>query len=244
MGNNTASMGWLWRSNFRDIDENDQGWLAKQKVARKLVTLVLDSNTTLYRQWFPGVENVVADSLSRDAYFLESNTHEILLNSTVKNQVPQDFRIRPVPNEICCFITSTLLLLPLQQHRLMQQKPSELALLNVGFLSFRKLASAKSISTIFPNSNRTSSSPHLPGQYEKQPSLEQIKKKWWKEQSTPPSHMWLRPSGQTTGLTQDWTSTIRCASSCKSNFEDTKTKTDRKRSKKLCQWWYYERWWN
>ena len=120
MGDNTASMGWLRRSNFRENDENDQEWLAKQKVARKLATLVLDSNATIYRQWFPGVENVVADSLSRDAYFLQSNTHEFLLNSSVSNQVPKDFKIRPVPNEICCFITSTLLLLPVQQHRLMR----------------------------------------------------------------------------------------------------------------------------
>ena len=59
MGDNTASMGWLRRSNFRENDENDQEWLAKQKVARKLATLVLDSNASIYRQWFPGVENVV-----------------------------------------------------------------------------------------------------------------------------------------------------------------------------------------
>ena len=86
--------------------------IAWQKVARKLATLVLDSNASIYRQWFPGVENVVADSLSRDAYFLDSDTHQLLLNSTVKNQVPKDFKILPVPNEICCFVTSTLLLLP------------------------------------------------------------------------------------------------------------------------------------
>ena len=36
MGDNTASMGWLRRSNFRENDENDQEWLAKQKVSRKL----------------------------------------------------------------------------------------------------------------------------------------------------------------------------------------------------------------
>ena len=235
MGDNTASMGWLRRSNFRENDENDQEWLAKQKVARKLATLVLDSNASIYRQWFPGVENVVADSLSRDAYFLDSDTHQLLLNSTVKNQVPKDFKILPVPNEICCFVTSTLLLLPVQQHRLMRQKPSELALLNAGFLSSQKSASTESISKAFPSFSRTSSYPHSPKQYEKQPSLEQIEMKWWKEQSTPPSHMWLRPSGQTTGLTRDWTSTIRCASSYKSSFEHTETRTVLKRNKKHYQ---------
>jgi hypothetical protein len=228
MGDNTASMGWLRRSNFRENNKNDQEWLAKQKIARKLANLILDSNTTIYRQWFPGVENVVADSLSRDAYFLDSETHQNFLYSSVKNQVPQKFKIQPVPNEICCFITSTLLLLPVQQHRLMQQKPSELALSNAGCPSLQKSASAARILKIFQNSNRTSSSLHLPKQSEKQPSLEQIKMKWWKEQSTPPSHMWHRPSGQTTGQTLDWTSTIRCASSYKNSSGRIETKMARK----------------
>ena len=48
MGDNTASMGWLRRSNFREINENDQEWLVKQKIARKLANLVLDSNACIY----------------------------------------------------------------------------------------------------------------------------------------------------------------------------------------------------
>ena len=47
MGDNTASMGWLRRSNFRENDEHDMDWLAKQKVARQLATLILQSNTCL-----------------------------------------------------------------------------------------------------------------------------------------------------------------------------------------------------
>ena len=50
MGDNTASMGCLRRSNFRENEEHDLEWLAKQKVAQKVAALVLDSGTTLYRQ--------------------------------------------------------------------------------------------------------------------------------------------------------------------------------------------------
>ena len=76
MGDNTASMGWLRRSNFRENNEHDSEWLAKQKVARKLAELVLDSNTTVCRQWFIGADNKVTDSLSRDAYYVSNSAHD------------------------------------------------------------------------------------------------------------------------------------------------------------------------
>ena len=76
MGDNTASMGWLRRSNFRENDEHDSECLARHKVARKLSELVLYSNTTVYRQWFSGADNTVADILSRDAYYLSNSTHD------------------------------------------------------------------------------------------------------------------------------------------------------------------------
>ena len=78
MRDNTASMGWLKRSNFRDNDKHDREWISKQKVARKLAELVLYSNTTVHRQWFRGADNTVEDSLSRDAYYLSNSTHAFL----------------------------------------------------------------------------------------------------------------------------------------------------------------------
>ena len=76
-GDNTTSMGWLRHSNFRENEEYNMEWLAKQKVARKVAKIILDENAVLYRQWFRGANNVVADSLLRDAYFLSNKTHEI-----------------------------------------------------------------------------------------------------------------------------------------------------------------------
>ena len=234
MGDNTASMGWLRRSNFRENDEHDTEWLAKQKIARKLGELVLQSDATVYRQWFRGIDNDVADSLSRDSYFLSHTTHELFLKKCAPTQVPNNFKIQAVPKEICLFITSTLLLLPVQQHRLKQQKPSELAHLNVGLLSSLASALKNSSSKDLQNTSKILSCLPSPKRCGKQPSLEQIKQNWWREQSTPPSHLWHRPSGQTTSLTQDWTLTENYASSCKSSSEHIAIKMAPDESRKLC----------
>ena len=153
----------------------------------------------LYHQWFKGKDNVLADSLSRDGYIFSNDSHKKIINLTIPSQVPPNFSISPLPKEICSFISSTLLLMPTKKQRLLPQKPSELVLLNAGAVS--SLASTSTISslTVSPDSNKTSSCPHLLKPCEKPPSLIQIKQNWWKEQSVPPSHMWHRPSGQTIG---------------------------------------------
>ena len=235
MGDNTASMGWLRRTNFRENDESDFEWLAKQKVARKLANLILDSDAALYRQWFRGADNDVADSLSRDAYFLSHSSHENFLNNVIPHQVPINFKVHPLPNAIVCFVSSILLLLPVKQQRLMRQKPSDLVLSNAGKLSSCELESIRCFLSHSQNSNKTSSCLHSHKQCEKPPSLEQIKQSWWKEQSVPPSHLWHRPSGQTTGLIRDWTWTAKCALSCRNNLEAIETKMVPRESRKHCQ---------
>ena len=241
MGDSTTAMGWMRRSNFRESDddgkdEESQGeWLVKQQVARKLASLTLDSNTMLYQQWFKGEENVVADSLSRDLYYLSPKTHEKFLSSVASPQLPQNFHIKPVPEEICSFITSILQQLPVKKRRLIPQKPSETALGNVGILSDLALESRTASTSMecqdLPN---TSSSQLSHKQSEKLLSHQDITDYWWKAQSMPPHHMWHRPSGQTTGLTPDWTSTVRSASYYKNNIGAIEMKTDLHGSSEPC----------
>ena len=214
IGDSTSAMGWLRRSNFRERNETDLDWLAKQAVSRKLANLILDSETLLYKQWLRGEDNVVADSLSRDVYFLSPKSHEIFLQSTVFPQLPPNFQILPLQEEICSFISSTLQLLPVNQQRLLQPKASDLARGNRGCLSSIAQAwkSQSSLET-FQFSKETSSSPLSHKQSEKVLSLHDIKTIWWKEQSKPPSRLWHRPFGQTTGQTPDWTKTEEPVSS-------------------------------
>ena len=61
MGDNTASMGWLRRSNFREENESNLEWFAKQEVARKLARIVLLAEACLYSQWFAGEKNIGGD---------------------------------------------------------------------------------------------------------------------------------------------------------------------------------------
>ena len=141
-----------------------------------------------------------------------------------------------MPTEISSFITSTLEQLPVKKHRLIPQKPSELALGNAGMLS--SLASASLPPCILTNSRdfrKTSSSVPLHKQCENVLSHQSLLDIWLKERSVPPSHMWHRPSGQVIGQTPDWTETVKLASFYKSNLEATKTKTEKRRNRKRYQ---------
>ena len=232
MGDNTSAMGWLRRSNFRQKNEHDKSWLVKQNIGRHLARLVLSANVMLYHQWLKGKHNQVADSLSRDAYYLSAKTHKQFLSATVPQQLPKNFHIKPLPSEITCWLLSTLQELPETVQWLKQQKPSELAVGNTGILTSIMSGLQASSLTGSANSTRISSCQGLPKPLGKAPSLQEIKQNWWKAQSQPPSHMWLRPSGQTTGKTQDWTRMARHAITCKNNSEDTKIKTKVSKSRR------------
>ena len=52
-------------------------WKANQKVARKLEKM-LEYKTLLHKQRFKGSNNVVADSLSHDLFYLSANIHKKL----------------------------------------------------------------------------------------------------------------------------------------------------------------------
>jgi hypothetical protein len=81
-------MGWLRQSNFREKDEDDRDWLAKQAVARKLAHLVLVSQTVVYKQWFQGEDNVVTDSLSTDLFFFIPISSQIFLTLHCLSSAP------------------------------------------------------------------------------------------------------------------------------------------------------------
>ena len=220
-------MGWIRRIKFREENENILDCKVKQDIGRHLARLILSSDSTLYKQWFAGASNIVADSLSRDAYFLSVATHQKFLATVCPSQLPPNFQIKPLPKEICCFITSMLEQLPVKEQRLSPQKPSEIAHGNVGLLSALALELKRQSSLMdCQDLSRTLSCQHSAKQLEKQLSHQDIVNLWWKEQSTPPSHMWHRPLGQTIGKTPDWTEMVRNASSSKNNSEDIGIKMD------------------
>ena len=239
MGDNTSSMGWLRRSNFKETIEgtgeleSNEEWAIKQEIARKAAEIILEKEACLYSQWFAGVQNVATDSTSRDGLYLSPEAHIAMLKRYTPKQIPANLVLRPLPNEIVSWIGSLLRRMPVQTQRLVKPKPSELLLGVAGTISSSESAFIKAFSsTDSPHSARISSSQHLLKQCESQPSVDEIRELWYNRPSKPPCHMWLRPSGQATGQTPDWTSMVRLASSSKNSGEDTKIQTGTGRSRK------------
>ena len=168
----------------------------------------------------------MADSLSRDSVFMNFNNHSCFLNYFMRKQLLENFHLKEVLKEITCFIISILESLPENKLRWKPQNPSETLLGSVGESSSIKLVYETTSSLkAFLDSKGTSYFAPLLQQLEKQPSPKELRNIWLKEQSMPLSHMWLRPSGQTTRKTQDWTQTVRLASSSKNNAEGIGTQT-------------------
>ena len=223
-GDSWTTSGWLRRSNFRETDKSTVDWMAKKEVGRKLANLVLEAEAVLYRQWMAGEFNVIADSLSRDSLFLNPDSHKFFLETLLPFQLPDYFHLKVVPQEIVSFISSTLALLPENEQRWKEPRPSEILLGSVG-KDFCQKSECKSIYSLKEclHSRKTSCSALSHKLLEKLPSLQETLTSWSKAQCLPPSHMWHRPSGQTTGKITDWTQMVRCASSSTNNVEDTRT---------------------
>jgi hypothetical protein len=106
----SSTMGWLKKSNFADkLDQSVQ--LA---TARKIADIILDTESCLYSQWFPGSQNNIADSLSR-AFHIESSQLCGLLLSQFLEQAPFRLVILPVPPDIVSWLTCLLRKQPLRE---------------------------------------------------------------------------------------------------------------------------------
>ena len=99
--NNSSAVGWLYKSNF---NYRNQG--PHDSVARKLASLLLNSNSSVTAQQTPGSTNIIADSLSRD-FHLQKNHLTFILKTLFPSQVPQKFQIlEKLPKEITSLIYS------------------------------------------------------------------------------------------------------------------------------------------
>ena len=107
MGDSTTAMGWLHRTRIQQPDVSEKDYVARTKIARKAAELVWNKKVCLYSQWFPGKENVVADSLSRDLD-VPANVLTTYLLSLFPSLLPQAFQISPLPSEITQFACSIL----------------------------------------------------------------------------------------------------------------------------------------
>jgi hypothetical protein len=102
LGDNTASLGWLNKSNFDESEGKEQA--AHSGLARYFAMAMAEASLCQGSQWFAGKENTVADLLSRDHVKSDSYlTRYIPL--LYKNQVSPEFKVSPLPEEITSLLT-------------------------------------------------------------------------------------------------------------------------------------------
>ena len=226
MGDSTAATGWMRRYNFQPENEQDTDTTAKLTAARKIARIVQELDSCLYSQWFPGIENVLADSLSRDHHLTDQN-FTAFLSLHIPKQLPQDFHLAPLPPEINSWLCSLLAKMPEKQDRRAPRKMSELAAGVDGGSSSKTSTSTTTPSSPHSPTHHTGppSSVHSHKHSETHNSHQSTSQDWQKVQLEPPSTMWHRPSGLVTGQIHASIPKDEWRYFCLNNTKVTKTET-------------------
>jgi hypothetical protein len=193
MTDSTTSAGWMRKSNFREEEDPLQA-AARIEVARSHARRYMNQEIRDFSQWFPGKDNEVADSLSRDMDLSDTElTTHILTN--FPSQVPHSFNIVPLPNEIVSWMTSLLLTLPVKEQFREVHTPTKRERGDVGPTTANPSVSPTTFSSHpSPNNNKQSSSAPSATHSEKDDIREALQAPWLLQQSKIPSITWLRPS--------------------------------------------------
>ena len=198
MTDSTTSAGWLKKSNFQENEsESKEMTAAKLSIARCHALRLLENNIRDYSQWFPGVENEVADSLSRDFHISDANLTNLIFSSA-RSQTPSQFQISPLPQEIHLFLSSMLQTLPEATQQREKHKVSSLSLGKGGMSSSSQLKWTRTYSyNNFQKESEQSSSQLLLNLLDKAPTAEDLIVSWLRRQSEPPWTTFRRPSETT-----------------------------------------------
>ena len=200
MGDSTTAIGWIHKSRYREDGESADRHAIKLKIARKLAELAIEHDLTLYSQWFPGSHNIIADSLSRDQHF--SDTERISLFSSFFP--PQDsprFRRTIMPAVISDWVCSVLRMLPKPVQTPQERSTSGLQIGKSG-RSFCSVSELQAIDTwkLFHPLEDTLSSEHSPHLLERRSMREAKARQWLQARSNVPLEMFHRDSGQLDSL--------------------------------------------
>ncbi len=166
------------------------------------------SDTHTHSQWFKGANYNVADALSQEDNRYEDELTNIL-RTHCYSQLPQHFKIVPLPNKITLWLTLLLLPLPVKQ-----QLEEEHSRTKLGCGNGTQSTATASDSDTTPSSTRCQDSTrlklwaHLPWLFAKGNFQEQLMLLWLTAQLEIPSTLWLRPSGTTERTTPNETRKI------------------------------------
>ena len=219
---NTSAEGWLGKSNFASEDRP-----IHTSLAHLLGHDLMDRGYCLYSQHWPGTDNVVCDSLSRD-FHLDDDSLTTFLHSACPDQLPPNFRICCLPSAVSSRIYS-LLPIPTDTTPSSQEPTrSELWRGRDGSSSVTiPVSQPMSTSTESAHMNESYSSEPSPSESDKdtsQPDSNRVIPHLW---PTPPGSMssnWQRPSGMLSGGIHDSIATVNQAAFYLDSGEATEIK--------------------
>jgi hypothetical protein len=113
MTNSTTLEGWLKKANFIEDRKYPIQATIHLEVACLHASHYLSHKIREYSQWFRGADNHVANALSWDDNRTDEELTKIL-HSHCPSQLPEHFRIVPLPNKITLWLTLLLLWLPVK----------------------------------------------------------------------------------------------------------------------------------
>ena len=108
-GDSSSATGWITRSSFGDECP------LHLAIARSMARYLMVHELSHYSQWFPGKSNSVADALSRD-FRLDDAEIVSRIRSLFTHQIPSNFALIQLPQEMITSVGCMLRLLPKSQH--------------------------------------------------------------------------------------------------------------------------------
>jgi hypothetical protein len=175
-----------------------------------------------YSQWFLWKENNFADVLSHDWHQTDNELTSIL-HFHFPLQLPDQFKIALLPNEISSWLISLLQRLPVNKQLWEAHMTTNLEPGNGGQVTATRLECLTSTWMNLINKIESSSSVQLPLLSGREDFCMNGMNRWLREQSRIPFPLWYRPSQRQAGKNQHETTTMSLASFYCGNFLHTGT---------------------
>jgi hypothetical protein len=211
MMDSMTSKGWLRKTNFSKLGDDPIQATVCLEVARMHAKNYLALGIWDYSQWFPDKENIVANALSRDNNHSDKDL-TLIFRSHCPSQIPDHFKILPLPNKIISRLTALLHRLSEKLQLFKKHTRTKLDRGTDGQATASALAMLTLSSTNSPNTHKSSYLEPLLWLCGKQDFQRNLMLAWLTAQSKVPSAMFVRPSASTANQTYPWMTTEELAS--------------------------------
>ena len=196
---NTSACAWMYKSNF-----DPKSHPVNNEIARETAKTLMANNASSYSQHLPGAANDIADSLSRDFHLTDKQLIALFEHTNPPYLPKQKMRIIKLPEEIISWIASLAQLTIKKRELKWARTRSTLAHGIIGWSG--STMSKPDLTPIFRDSHVQKKYDVYVDSYmrfEEEISLPQGIKLRGRQRKRP-LIMWLRPSQQVVGRTQDW----------------------------------------